>query len=84
MVDSDEGSNGRKRDRESGKYTGEFSDEDFLTAIRELGGSGGTTEIAEQVGCDRRTAYVRLNDLEDENAVSSRKVGNALLWSIEN
>ncbi|WP_205628356.1 HNH endonuclease [Haloprofundus marisrubri] len=71
-----------RRDEESRKYSQGFEDEKFLTAIRELGGSAGTSEIAENVGCDRRTAYVRLKDLEEDERVGSRKIGNSLLWSV--
>nr|WP_246084444.1 HTH domain-containing protein [Salinadaptatus halalkaliphilus] len=42
----------------------------------------GTSEIAETVGCTRRTAYTRLQTLESEGQVTSRKVGNSLLWSV--
>nr|WP_284011077.1 HTH domain-containing protein [Halomicroarcula sp. YJ-61-S] len=43
----------------------------------------GTSEIAEEVGCTRRTAYTRLQSLEADNRVSSRKVGNSLVWTVE-
>ena len=72
----------RDRDDESGKYTSVFQDDDFLDAIRYLGGNAGTTEVADKVGCDRRTAYVRLANLRENNILSSRKVGSALLWSL--
>lgn len=42
----------------------------------------GTSEVAEEVGCTRRTAYTRLKEIEDDGRVKSRKVGNSLLWSI--
>jgi hypothetical protein len=34
------------------------------------------------VGCDRRTAYLKLQHLEEEGTIESRKVGNALLWEL--
>ena len=71
----------RDRDEGSGKFTEEYPREDFLNALSELG-SAGTTEISEYVGCDRRTAYLKLRDLEDNKLVTSRKVGNALLWEL--
>lgn len=70
----------RDRDEETGRFTTEFQDEDFTNAIRELDGSASTSEIADLLDCDRRTAYLRLNELEDEGHISSRKVGNSLLW----
>lgn len=72
---------GKDREEESGKYTTSYPDSDFLDAIREQGGMAGTSEIAQNVGCTRRTAYTRLQSLEEEQ-VSNRKVGNSLLWSI--
>jgi predicted transcriptional regulator len=74
----------RDRDEKSGKYTTEFEDEEFIAAIEDLGGSASTTEVAESISCDRRTAYIRLKELEEENQISSRKVGNSLLWSLPN
>jgi predicted transcriptional regulator len=73
---------GKDREEESGKYTTTYPDSDFTDAIQELGGMAGTSEVAETVGCTRRTAYTRLQSLESEGQVSSKKVGNTLLWSV--
>lgn len=73
---------GKDRDEESGKYSTSYPDSDFLEAIQQHNGMAGTTEIAENVGCTRRTAYTRLKSLESDGQVSSRKVGNSLIWSI--
>jgi len=73
---------GKDREEESGKYTTSYSDSDFIDAIRGLDGLGGTSEIADTIGCTRRTAYTRLQRLENEGRVSSRKVGNSLVWTI--
>jgi uncharacterized membrane protein len=73
---------GKDREEDSGKYTTSYPDSDFIDAIQTLGGMAGTSEIAETVGCTRRTAYTRLQSLESEGQVTSRKVGNSLLWSI--
>lgn len=72
---------GKDREEESGRYTTSYPDSDFIDAIQTLGGMAGTSEIAETVGCTRRTAYTRLQALESEGRVTSRKVGNSLLWS---
>jgi DNA-binding Lrp family transcriptional regulator len=40
----------------------------------------GTGEIADHVGCAHDTAYKRLQELEKEGIISSRKMGNTLLW----
>jgi GTP-sensing pleiotropic transcriptional regulator CodY len=73
---------GKDREEDSGKYTTSYPDSDFIDAIQTLDGMAGTSEIAENVGCTRRTAYTRLQSLESEGKVTSRKVGNSLLWSI--
>jgi len=73
----------RKRDENSGRFSEEYPREDFVRALDELGAAG-TTDIAEHVDCDRRTAYLKLQSLEEEGDVESRKVGNALLWELSN
>jgi DNA-binding MarR family transcriptional regulator len=73
---------GKDREEESGKYTTSYPDSEFLDAIRQCNGMAGTSEIAEEVGCTRRTAYTRLKSLEEDGRVNSRKVGNSLIWLI--
>lgn len=70
-----------ERDDESGQFTPEFTDEDFLEAVGEDGAS--TSDVAEAVGCKYRTAYARLTDLREEGRVTSREVGNSLFWAVE-
>lgn len=72
---------GRDRDEESGKFTETYPPEDFLRALEELDFAG-TTDIAEFVGCDRRTAYLKLQSLKKEGKVQNQKIGNALLWKL--
>jgi Mn-dependent DtxR family transcriptional regulator len=69
------------RDEDSGRYTGEYSTEDFLNAISDKEGMAGTGDIADYVGCAHDTAYKRLQQMEKDGLVSSRKVGNTLLWT---
>lgn len=69
------------RDEKTGRYTGQYSTDDFLNAINAEGGMAGTGEIADHVGCAHDTAYKRLQEIENEGIVSSRKVGNTLLWA---
>ena len=71
----------RDRDEKSGKFTEEYNPQKFLEALIDLGPSG-TTDISDYVGCDRRTAYLKLKSLEEEGEVRSRKVGNSLLWEL--
>jgi len=73
---------GKDRNEESGKYTASYTDSDFLNAIGEYEGMAGTSQIAEEVGCTRRTAYTRLKSLEEESRVESRQVGNSLVWIV--
>ena len=68
------------RDEKSGRYTGQYTSKDFLDAINAEGGMAGTGDIADLVGCAHDTAYKRLQKMEEEGLVSSRKVGNTLLW----
>lgn len=69
------------RDEETGRFTGQYSANDFLNAISAEGGVAGTGEIADLVGCAHDTAYKRLQELEQSGLVNSRKVGNTLLWA---
>ncbi len=71
----------RERDENTGKFTEEYPLSEFTNVLEE-NGPAGTTEIADIIGCDRRTAYLKLQSLEDEGEVENRKVGNALLWSL--
>jgi len=72
---------GKDRDENSGKYTTSYPDTAFIEALRKLDGMGGTSEIAEEVGCTRRTAYTRLRSLEENGQVVSRKIGNSVVWT---
>lgn len=72
------------RDKETGRYTGQYSTENFFDAIDSEGGMAGTGDIADIVGCAHDTAYKRLREMEKEGLVVSRKVGNTLLWEIKN
>lgn len=59
----------------------QYPDSDFLKAIRD--GNRGTSDIADAVECERRTADYRLRKLQEENRVSSEKIGRSLVWSID-
>ncbi|WP_311174160.1 transcriptional regulator [Halobellus ordinarius] len=71
----------RDRDEKSGKFTEEYPPQDFLEALSEKGPSG-TSDISNYVGCDRRTAYLKLKALEEDGKIRSQKVGNSLLWEL--
>lgn len=66
---------------DEGKYSDTYADADFVEAVHSIEG-GGTTDVAEEVGCDRRTAYLRLQELEDKGELTSKKIGNALYWEV--
>ncbi|SFK67523.1 hypothetical protein SAMN04487950_0525 [Halogranum rubrum] len=70
------------RDDNSGRYTETYPLEVFIEALASLGGSAGTQDVADEVGCKYRTANAKLHELDDEGRVSSRKVGNAYLWTV--
>ena len=72
---------GRDRDENSGRFTEKYPREDFLHALEKLSAAG-TADISNYVGCDRRTAYLKLQVLEEEGKIESQKVGNALLWKL--
>lgn len=72
----------RDRDERSGKFTEEYPPQEFLEALTDLGPSG-TTDISDYIGCNRRTAYLKLKSLEEDGEVRSRKVGNSLLWELD-
>ena len=74
---------GRDRDEDTGQFSEEYPSDVFVDALRDIGPAG-TTDVADHIGCDRRTAYVRLNEIKKETElIKSEKVGNALLWSID-
>jgi len=72
---------GRDRDENSGRFTEKYPRKRFLRALEDLSAAG-TADISNHVGCDRRTAYIKLQALEEEGKVESQKVGNALLWKL--
>lgn len=68
-----------ERDEDSGQFTPAFTDEEFLAAVEDAD-LPTTNEVADAVGCQYRTAYARLSELEDDGAIGSRTVGNSLVW----
>lgn len=70
-----------ERDENSGQFSENYPAEDFTQAIRERD-LPTTGDVAEAVDCNRRTAYVRLTKMEVTGDVTSKEVGNALVWSV--
>jgi hypothetical protein len=69
---------------DAGQFTEKYPASVFLDALHELGGAGGTADVADEVGCPQRTAYHRLSNLRENGQVDSRQVGGAMLWVVEN
>jgi len=67
------------RDERSGRFEAEFTDEEFIQTLDELDGAP-TSEVAQEIGCKRNTAYKRLKQLEDDGLVEGEPVGNSLIW----
>jgi hypothetical protein len=73
----------RDRDEYSGRFTCEYSDEDFIQAVADLGSSS-TSDVAEYLGCSSDLAYRRLTELAEDERVDSEKVAGNYRWFIEN
>jgi hypothetical protein len=67
-------------DAETGRFVSKYDDADFLAALDTLG-EAGTRTVAEEVGCNRDTARVRLTALAEESDVQRREIAGAILWS---
>ena len=72
----------RDRDEKSGRFTEQYSDEEFIEAIRATGGAASTRDVVDHVGADYDATYKRLRALEDAGMITSRKIANARLWEI--
>lgn len=57
-------------------------EEEYLDAVREHSPAS-TSEVADAVGVTRQGADYRLRQLEDEGKVSSKMVGNSLVWMVD-
>lgn len=59
----------------------QYSDEDFLRAV-ENHEPASTSEVADEVGCTRRNADVRLKRLAEEGKVKRKKIAASQVWSL--
>lgn len=74
---------GEDRERnEGGRFEPEYTDEEVLEAVR-THEPAGTKEVADELGVARQSADYRLRSLLDEGRISKKKVGNSLVWSVE-
>lgn len=68
-----------QQDDETGQFVPTYNPEDFLEAVETLD-LPTTAEVADHVGCAKRTALHWLNELEDDGRVNSRMAGRTKLW----
>ena len=58
-----------------------YPEQSFIEAIGESD-TPTTTDVSEYVGCTPQAALYRLNQMEDEDTVTSKMVGNTKVWRI--
>lgn len=73
---------GDRERNEGGQFEPEYTDEEVVEAVAE-NEPAGTTEVADELGIARQSADYRLRHLLDDERVSKKKVGNSLVWSVE-
>jgi len=73
---------GDRERNEGGQFEPEYTDEEVVEAVAE-NEPAGTTEVADELGIARQSADYRLRRLLDDDRVSKKKVGNSLVWSVE-
>lgn len=66
---------------ERGRFSAKHTDDEVLAAVRKHEPAG-TTEVAEKLGIKRPSADYRLRQLEQEDKVESKMIGNSLAWSL--
>lgn len=67
-------------DTDGGRYGESYDDGAFLDALAAEGGAAASSDVAEHVGCSRRTATRRLTELARDGRIDRREVGRAVLW----
>lgn len=70
-----------ERDEETGRWTGHYTLDKFRAFLYENPLST-TREVEEGVDTSYKTAYRKLHELQDRGEVTSRRAGNAHLWSL--
>ena len=72
----------RSRDDETQRFEAEYTDQDFLDAVQECPVAS-TSNVADEIGCNRKTALRRLQQLEEQDEIQSETVGErAKVWYI--
>lgn len=72
----------RERDDETGQFTDKYPPEDITSVIRDLGGTAATSEIADALNANRNTIYKKLQAMETDEMIVSRKAGGIRVWSV--
>jgi hypothetical protein len=70
-----------ERDGQTGEYAETYPLAAFRQALERLG-EADTKRVEQAVGCQYRTAIAKLHELEDQGLATSRRVGNAYLWTL--
>jgi predicted transcriptional regulator len=73
---------GDRERNEGGQFEPEYTDEEVIETVAE-NEPAGTTEVADELGIARQSADYRLRRLLDDKRVSKKKIGNSLVWSVE-
>ena len=71
-----------KRDEYSGRFTDKYPPEEVLAVIDDIGGRATTSEIADGLGSSREAAYMKLQMMEENGQITSRKAGGIRVWQI--
>lgn len=71
------------RNQETGQYTETYPLDEFLRVLHRTDNELGTKDVQQQIECEYRTAIAKLNELEEKGKITSRKVGNAYLWKLD-
>jgi DNA-binding Lrp family transcriptional regulator len=66
---------------EQGRFRATHSDGEILAAV-EKHAPAGTTEVADELGIERPSADYRLRQLAEAGAVTNKKIGGSLAWSL--
>ena len=71
-------------ERDDGKFSTQYDDDDILHfLIESFPEPVVNQEVADAIGCSKSTAFYRLNDLQDDGLIRSKKVGaKAVVWWI--
>lgn len=71
----------RNRD-DQGRFKENISDEDIIKVVRSLQPAG-TIDIANELDIERQSADYRLRQLVETDDLQKNKIGNSLVWRIQ-